>query len=122
MLAIVLLSLCPPCPGDVSLNDSLAWGVGKQEARLLWQVSVKHEESMRETVSNPWLTNDVAAWEREVRWRQRVWFLVDDVLFCNYPMARKLAALREIKELVGEADYAAGRLPAPMPSYRGLSR
>jgi hypothetical protein len=54
-----------------------------------------------------------------VRWRARCWYLLDDVLYCdNLTPRQKLRSLSELRDLIGDAAYAAGRMPSPIPEYK----
>lgn len=86
-------------------------------ARANWHLAGAHAAAMRAEV---WAWNPPAvaqAWERDCAWRREVWDKVDDVRYCRLPPTQTLRSLARLRELLGEAAFAAGRLPAPLPEY-----
>jgi hypothetical protein len=48
----------------------------------------------------------------------RIWDAADDGLNPNYGIARQRKGLARLKELLGDDDYAAAKLPPPVPLWR----
>lgn len=127
MLAICLAAcmVAPeptPTPEEmqgIRLTDGLDFGVSFEAVRQLWYMTSRNADSMRATVTANNHPEDVYRWEEEVRWRSRCWYLLDDVINCpNLTRERKLQSLAELKRLIGDEDYYAGRMPGPTPKYR----
>lgn len=111
---------CPEYPG-IHLDDARAFGVGRQECRMLWITASNHKGQVRLCIAGGWNNApDVCeAWERECDWRARCWYLLDDAVYCdNLSPRHKMRSLSELRELLGDADYYGGKMPAPFPSYR----
>ncbi len=112
-------ALAQPQPRDgVSLADADLFPIPGPVARSMWRMACEHPKS-RSAEVRAWNLPEVAlAWEDECDWRRAVWDKVDDVKFCPYTPDQKLRSLRRLRELLGEADYYAGRLPMPIPHYK----
>lgn len=54
----------------------------------------------------------------DLRWRWRAWELAKDARTEHYTPNTRRTALAELREHLGEADYAAGRWPAHVPWWR----
>src|SRR5262245_328660 len=106
-------------PG-ISLDDAKAFGVTPDECRSMWIIATNHQSRMETVVAGGWNNSPtvVRTWEMECRWRTRCWCLLDDALFCNLTDQTKRASLSALRDLLGEADYYGGRMPAPICSYR----
>lgn len=48
----------------------------------------------------------------------QVWNLADDAVQPYFGVVKRRTALRKLRELLGEDDYQAGRLPPPVPVWR----
>lgn len=53
---------------------------------------------------------------RESEWRYRCWDALDDALYEWRPAWRRRLALAALRDLLGDEDYAAGRMPAAVPA------
>lgn len=106
----------------VLLSDAHRFGLDFYSARAMWNLVRDHAGLMRDTIR----VNDPAnfhEWERECAWRYRVYYLADDVLNCpQMSVGAKLNSLDELRRLIGDEAYNAGRLPAPTPNYKVAGR
>jgi len=113
--AFALIVCCDPL---VSLDDIERFAVTAAIAQQQWELSKRHAVEMRDKLVGWNLPEVCEAWEAEMFWRIRAWDLLDFVLRCDKTDARKLEHLSELRRLLGEACYAAGWMPSPIPSYR----
>lgn len=117
---VMYAEFAPEFP-EVRLADGGAFGVHSEDARYFWLLARDHAGRMRPTVACDWNNppDVIRAWEAECAWRHMAWYHLDDVLYCNIPVRSKLRALDALRRHIGDADYAAGKMPAPIPSaYR----
>lgn len=123
MFSALLLVASLPLPASefpgIELTDAYAFGVDAGSCRCLWLTAKKHPATMSDEVRS-WNPPDVVqTWCAECQWRERCWCLLDDALFCEHLTVRqKLRSLSELRDLLGEADHYAGRMPDPFPHYR----
>jgi hypothetical protein len=125
LLALTALPTTDPDYPDVCLADAAAFrGIDPQVARSSWIMANNHKGRMRDRVTGWNNTEDVVRrWEGECDWRAQVWYWIDDIRYCDIPVRSKLRALSGLKRELGEADYYAGRVPAPIPgTYRFAER
>lgn len=124
--AFLLATAAPPPTTDptfplVRLEDAHWFGVSREQSRLFWNIATRHKEQMRPVIAGGWNNNPdvVAAWEADCDWRSRVYFYLDDVLFCEHLGLRaRLRSLDMVRQLIGDEAYYTGRLPAPTPAYK----
>lgn len=119
-LAVVALAPDPWDPAaGVCLSDARRFPVPPAVARRNWQLSVSHPALVREEV-RAWNTPaDFGTWENETAWRRACWDHLDTVLYHRpASLEWKLRALGRLRELLGDEAYFAGRMPAPIPTYR----
>ena len=123
MFALLSLALIvSPTPErryGVQLEDAKSFKLEANECRKRFEAARSHAtDQMRWKI---WANNDAATaalWEAECAWRAKCWDLLDDVLFCTYPPGKKLHSLIRLREMIGDDDYFAGRMPCPTPTYR----
>jgi hypothetical protein len=126
-----------PPPEGIQLLDALKFGVSPEAAEALASLASNHPPLLRGAVA---LNNGRAVvwqWERECEYRAKCWGLLrvalDDEAARSMAWGivaeereptpdeiyrAKLDALAELRGLLGEADYYAGRMPDPTPKYR----
>ncbi len=121
-LLLLAMSIPVPCDGEVSLSDGDRFAMSAETARYLWKVSHAHADVMRPKLIGWNDANALAAWELECVYRERCYYLLDDVLYCRLPVASKLNSLRRLKQLLGDEMYFSGTMPSPVCSYRPYTR
>ncbi len=123
-VAVLSIASTPPVPPmpvvrEIRLEDAKAFKVSSPEVSSKRCESMSHAGTMRAVI---WQNNgpDVSGqWEADCAYRARVWDLLDDVIVqTHFPLERRLCSLTALRELLGDADYYAGRMPAPVPTYR----
>jgi len=112
----------PVSVAGVQLSDAYQFGVSREAVRDLWRLTTNHKSVMRNEVRSHNHADTAWYWEQECDWRSRCWFLLDDALFMdNLTELQKVRSLAELRSLLGDADYYAGRMPEPTPRYRPWS-
>ena len=104
------------------LADAYGFGVDSLQASKIYHDSRRQFFEMRPLVLANNASNDYDAWRHESLWRNRCWDLLDDALNVHLTPAKRLAALEELLETLGEEDYYARRMPTPTPAYRTPTR
>jgi hypothetical protein len=114
------------------LADCYRFGVNAETAERFARLAKDHAEGMRDEVE-AWNTPEVfAAWQLETRFRFEVWNTLAGALggryrfeVCGFAAPQwdrsrvaRLNHLEELRELIGDEAYGAGRLPNPAPRYR----
>ncbi len=124
MLALCLTAcMVAPTPMPhrygVQLDDAKTFNVSRERVRANYHEARYHvTDSMRFTIWQNNGPNESARWEVECAYRLKAWDLLDDVIYCSYSDGKKLDSLCRLRELIGDDDYFAGRMPAPIPMYR----
>jgi len=118
---------------EVRLEDVRAFGVAPDVVDGLARLAHGHQPVMRRVVEAHNDPMAVARWESECDWRRECWeclraallpeaaadMIVDDDRRTPAAVLMvRLDRLDELRRLIGDADYRAGRMPNPTPSYR----
>lgn len=135
-IALIYLPLPTPPPAidpsEVRIEDAIRFGVSIEAAKNLSSLASSHGNVMRGEVT---LNNDAETckrWECEVAWRAECWAKLRTALDVNVARvqawgcvseereptaeeirAQQLEALSDLLNLLGPADYHAGRMPPP---------
>lgn len=107
-----------PVPASVAIEEAERFGVDAQTCYRLWILARDEMWRMRPVVqaNNP--PRMVAAWEEEAKWRRDCWDELDYVLRACRCESQRLNHLNRLRELLGDVDFLAGRMPLPCPDYR----
>lgn len=136
--AIFLLTAVHECD---TFDPAARFGVSVEQAAYMLKLASEHGPTMKATVRG---SNDewrFWRWQAEVEWRKECWRLLHRALdrkqlrqsaWCSYPeydrqpfqsefCRAQATTLRELRAALGDADFVAGRMPKPTPSYRPWS-
>jgi hypothetical protein len=125
MYAILLAVAMGPTPAErrgiegVKWSDVTAFKFHKEEVRKNFLSAVCPTDELRYMIHQNNPPEVVDAWENDWQYRRKCWDLLDDAIYCEYmPEARRLRSLGRLREMLGDDDYFAGRMPCPKPFYR----
>ncbi len=129
MLA-VCLTMCMVAPGPspderrgiegVVIEDVKAFGIAPADVRKnFYAANGNATDELRWTIRYNNSPEVVMQWEEDCKYRRVCWDLLDDVVYCTFLIeAKKLRSLGRLRELLGDDDYFAGRMPNPTPYYK----
>lgn len=105
---------------EVKLSDAKSFKETAETVRNKYWIALNHATDERRQVI--WQNNGPEVselWEEDCKFRFKAWDLLDDAIHCtHYADGKRIDSLRRLREMIGDDDYYAGRMPAPVPAYR----
>lgn len=118
------------------------FGVSAEQAEYMLKIASQHASVMAPSVYGANSASTVEQWRAECAWREDCWRKMLAVVspqaqysraWCLYPeydrkpfaseyCRAKMQTLRELRDVLGDELYNAGRMPDPTPKYRPWSK
>ena len=87
-------------------------------AYINWQYSCAYIINLRTRREHyPHLEDEIDRVLTVTRRLERCWDAIDDAARPDFSLCRRREGLARLRGLIGEADYAAGRMPPPVPVW-----
>lgn len=105
-------------PG-VFLSDADGFAVDAITAREYWQLADRHIKHHRQHILDNYPFPAYMGWVTDAQKCRAAWDTLDNLTWPTMDKSPeyRLAQLRRLREILGEEDYAARRMPPPCPGW-----